>query len=234
MNSVKGIRKINIGNSGLGTGYTTYVDVSNAPEDVPCTIQNKAHLDGFGDKSAEYPYKKDKAPEEKEEIVKQVADDAGQNYTKDPSKEYDYATAQQEGIFYKISLKPAKGRNEITVVDTLPDGLVYDPNATSPSNYKRSAAQAVFSDQSPSSGIVTNNGTVDKVLGSRIYWQADGKPVYWWNDHDGLAGFDLAAPENFTVTQSADGKTLPSETWIRFRTRSRKAIRPLVFSTHCN
>lgn len=208
VNSVKGIRKINIGNSGLGTGYTTYVDVSNAPEDVPCTIQNKAHLDGFGDKSAEYPYKKDKAPEEKEEIVKQVADDAGQNYTKDPSKEYDYATAQQEGIFYKISLKPAKGRNEITVVDTLPDGLVYDPNATSPSNYKRSAAQAVFSDQSPSSGIVTNNGTVDKVLGSRIYWQADGKPVYWWNDHDGLAGFDLAAPENFTVTQSADGKTL--------------------------
>lgn len=211
VNSVKGIRKINIGNSGLGTGYTTYVDVSNAPEDVPCTIKNKAHLDGFGDKSAEYPYKKDKAPEEKEEIVKQVADDAGQNYTKDPSKEYDYATAQQEGIFYKISLKPAKGRNEITVVDTLPDGLVYDPNATSPSNYKRSAAQAVFSDQSPSSGIVTNNGTVDKVLGSRIYWQADETPVYWWdnlNNQKGLDGFDLTAPENFTVTQSADGKTL--------------------------
>lgn len=208
VNSVKGIRKINIGNTGLGTGYTTYVDVSNAPEEVPCTIQNKAHLEGYDDKWAEYPYKKEKAPEEKEEIVKQVADDAGQNYTKDPSKEYDYATAQQEGIFYKISLKPAKGRNEITVVDTLPDGLVYDPNATSPSNYKRSAAQAVFSDQSPSSGIVTNNGTVDKVLGSRIYWQADGKPVYWWESHDGLDGFDLTDPENFTVTQSADGKTL--------------------------
>lgn len=208
VNSVKGIRKINIGNSGFGTGYTTYVDVSNAPEDVPCTIQNKAHLDGFGDKSAEYPYKKDKAPEEKEEIVKQVAYDAGQSYTDDPSKEYDYATAQQEGIFYKISLKPAKGRKEITVVDTLPDGLVYDPNATSPSNYKRSAAQAVFSDQSPSSGIVQADGTVNHVLGSKIYWKKDGEPVYWWENHDGLDGFDLTDPENFTVTQSADGKTL--------------------------
>lgn len=205
VNSKKGIRKINIGNSGLGTGYTTYVDVSNAPEDVPCTIKNKAHLDGFGDKSAEYPYKKDKAPEEKEEIVKQVADDAGQSYTKDPSKEYDYATAQQEGIFYKISLKPAKGRNEITVVDTLPDGLVYDPA------HKFSAAQAVFSEKSPSSGIVMSDGTVNDVLGSKIYWKEDETPVYWWdnlNNQKGLDGFDLTAPENFTVTQSADGKTL--------------------------
>lgn len=205
VNSVKGIRKINIGNSGLGTGYTTYVDVSNAPEDVPCTIQNKAHLDGFGDKSAEYPYKKDKAPEEKEEIVKQVADDAGKSYTKDPSKEYDYATAQQEGIFYKISLKPAKGRNEITVVDTLPDGLVYDPA------HKFSAAQAVFSAKSPSSGIVKYDGTIDDTLGSKIYWKEDGTPVYWWynlNNQEGLEGFDLTAPENFTVTQSADGKKL--------------------------
>ena len=202
VNSVKGIRKINIGNSGLGTGYTTYVDVSNAPEDVPCTIKNKAHLDGFGDKSAEYPYKKDKAPEEKEEIVKQVAYDAGQSYTKDPSKEYNYATAQQEGIFYKISLKPAKGRNEITVVDTLPDGLVYDPT------HKRSVAQAVFSNKSTSSGYVQADGTVNDVLGSKIYWQADGKPVYWWEPHDGLAGFDLTDPKNFTVTQSADGKKL--------------------------
>ena len=202
VNSDKGIRKINIGNTGLGTGYTTYVDVSNVPEDVSCTIQNKAHLDGFDDKSAEYPYKKDKAPEEKEEIVKQVADDAGQSYTKDPSKEYDYATAQQEGIFYKISLKPAKGRNEITVVDTLPDGLVYDPA------HKCSAAQAVFSAKSPSSGIVQADGTVNDVLGSKIYWKADEEPVYWWNDHDGLAGFDLTDPKNFTVTQSADGKTL--------------------------
>lgn len=200
--SVKGIRKINIGNSGLGTGYTTYVDVSNAPEEVPCTIQNKAHLDGFDDWSAKYPYKKDKAPEEKEEIVKQVAYDAGQNYTKDPSKEYDYATAQQKGIFYKISLKPAKGRNEITVVDTLPDGLVYDPT------HNLSAAQAVFSNKSPSSGKVKDDGTIDDTLGSKIYWQADGKPVYWWENHDGLAGFDLTAPDNFTVTQSADGKTL--------------------------
>lgn len=205
VNSVKGIRKINIGNSGLGTGYTTYVDVSNAPEDVPCTIQNKAHLDGFGDKSAEYPYKKDKAPEEKEEIVKQVSYDAGQNYTNDSSKECDYATAQQKGIFYKISLKPAKGRNEITVVDTLPDGLVYDPNA---SNYKRSAAQAVFSKKSPSSGTVTDNGTIDDTLGSKIYWKEDGTPVYGGENQDGLKSFDLTAPENFTVTQSADGKTL--------------------------
>lgn len=200
--SDKGIRKINIGNTGLGTGYTTYVDVSNAPEEVPCTIQNKAHLDGFGDKSAEYPYKKEKAPEEKEEIVKQVACDAGQNYTKDPSKEYDYATAQQEGIFYKISLKPAKGRNEITVVDTLPDGLVYDPA------HKYSAAQAVFSEKSPSSGKVKYDGTIDDTLGSKIYWREDGTPVYSWENHDGLKGFDLTAPENFTVTQSADGKTL--------------------------
>lgn len=208
VNSVKGIRKINIGNSGLGTGYTTYVDVSNAPEDVPCTIKNKAHLDGFGDKSAEYPYKKDKAPEETEEIVKQVSYDAGQNYTNDSSKEYNYATAQQEGIFYKISLKPAKGRNEITVVDTLPDGLVYDPNA---SNYKRSAAQAVFSERSPSSGIVQANGMVNDTLGSKIYWKKDGTPVYWWdnlNNQKGLAGFDLTDPKNFTVTQSSDGKTL--------------------------
>lgn len=202
VNSVKGIRKINIGNSGLGTGYTTYVDVSNAPEDVPCTIKNKAHLDGFGDKSAEYTYKKDKAPEEKEEIVKQVAYDAGQSYTDDPSKEYDYATAQQKGIFYKISLKPAKGRKEITVVDTLPDGLVYDPT------HKLSAAQAVFSNKSTSSGFVQADGTVNGTLGSKIYWQADGTPVYWWEPHDGLEGFDLTAPENFTVTQSADGKKL--------------------------
>lgn len=200
--SVKGIRKINIGNTGLGTGYTTYVDVSNVPEGVSCTIQNKAHLDGFDDKSAEYPYKKEKAPEEKEEIVKQVACDAGQNYTKDPSKEYDYATAQQEGIFYKISLKPAKGRNEITVVDTLPDGLVYDPA------HKYSAAQAVFSEKSPSSGKVKYDGTIDDTLGSKIYWRADETPVYSWENHDGLDGFDLTAPENFTVTQSADGKTL--------------------------
>lgn len=208
VSSKKGIRQINIGNTGKGNGYTTYVDVSKVPEDVSCTIQNKAHLEGYDDKSAEYPYKKDKAPEEKEEIVKQVAYDAGQSYTDDPSKEYDYATAQQEGIFYKISLKPAKGRKEITVVDTLPDGLVYDPNATSPSNYKRSAAQAVFSDQSPSNGFVQADGMVNDTLGSKIYWQADGKPVYWWEPHDGLAGFDLTAPENFTVTQSADGKTL--------------------------
>lgn len=206
--SVKGIRKINIGNSGLGTGYTTYVDVSNAPEDVPCTIQNNAHLDGFKDQPATYPYKKEKAPEETEEIVKQVADDDGQNYTNERSKEYDYATAQQEGIFYKISLKPAKNRKEITVVDTLPDGLVYNPDATNPSGYKRSAAQAVFSDQSPSSGIVQADGTVNHVLGSKIYWKKDGEPVYWWNDHAGLDGFDLTDPKNFTVTQSADGKTL--------------------------
>lgn len=201
VSSDKGIRKINIGNTGSGTGYTTYVDVSNVPEDVSCTIENKAHLDGFDDKSAEYPYKKDKAPEEKEEIVKQVAYDAGQSYTKDPSKEY--ATAQQEGIFYKISLKPAKGRNEITVVDTLPDGLVYDPT------HKYSAAQAVFSEKSPSSGKVKKyDGTIDDTLGSKIYWQADETPVYWWKPHDGLDGFDLTAPENFTVAQSADGKTL--------------------------
>lgn len=201
--SDKGIRKINIGNTGLGTGYTTYVDVNNVPEDVPCTIKNIAHLDGFDDKPAEYPYKKEKAPEEKEEIVKQVADDAGQNYTKDPSK--DYATAQQEGIFYKISLKPAKGRKEITVVDTLPDGLVYDPT------HKFSAAQAVFSNKSTSSGYVKDDGTIDDTLGSKIYWNADGKPVYWWdnlNNQQGLDGFDLTAPENFTVTQSADGKKL--------------------------
>lgn len=208
VSSKKGIRKINIGNTGSGTGYTTYVDVSKVPEDVSCSIKNSAHLDGFADVSKEYTYKKDKAPEEKEEIVKQVAYDAGQSYTDDPSKEYDYATAQQEGIFYKISLKPAKGRKEITVVDTLPDGLVYDPNATSPSNYKRSAAQAVFSDQSPSSGIVQADGTVNHVLGSKIYWKKDGEPVYWWENHDGLDGFDLTDPENFTVTQSADGKTL--------------------------
>lgn len=208
VNSVKGIRKINIGNSGLGTGYTTYVDVSNAPEDVPCTIKNKAHLDGFGDKSAEYPYKKDKAPEETEEIVKQVACADGSNYAQEPDAAYDYNKASKEGIFYKISLKPAKGRNEITVVDTLPDGLVYDPNA---SNYKRSAAQAVFSDKSPSSGIVQANGMVNDTLGSKIYWKEDGTLVYWWdnlNNQKGLDGFDLTAPENFTVTQSADGKTL--------------------------
>lgn len=208
VSSKKGIRQINIGNTGKGNGYTTYVDVSKVPENVSCTIKNIAHLDGFDDKPAEYPYKKEKAPEEKEEIVKQVADDAGQNYTKEPSKEYDYATAQQEGIFYKISLKPAKGRKEITVVDTLPDGLVYDPNATSPSNYKRSAAQAVFSKKSPSSGTVTDNGTIDDTLGSKIYWQADGTPVYGGENQDGLKSFDLTDPENFTVTQSADGKTL--------------------------
>lgn len=208
VSSVKGIRKINIGNSGLGTGYTTYVDVSKVPEGVSCTIQNKAHLDGFDDWSAKYPYKKDKAPEEKEEIVKQVACADGSNYAQEPGAAYDYKKASEEGIFYKISLKPAKGRNEITVVDTLPDGLVYDPNATSPSNYKRSAAQAVFSDQSPSSGIVQADGTVNHVLGSKIYWKKDGEPVYWWNDHAGLDGFDLTDPKNFTVTQSADGKTL--------------------------
>lgn len=208
VSSKKGIRKINIGNTGSGTGYTTYVDVSKVPEDVSCSIKNSAHLDGFADVSKEYTYKKDKAPEEKEEIVKQVAYDAGQSYTDDPSKEYDYATAQQEGIFYKISLKPAKGRKEITVVDTLPDGLVYDPNATNPSGYKRSAAQAVFSNKSTSNGFVQADGTVNGALGSKIYWNADGEPVYWWENHDGLAGFDLTAPENFTVTQSADGKTL--------------------------
>ena len=211
VSSKKGIRQINIGNTGKGNGYTTYVDVSKVPEDVSCTIQNKAHLEGYDDKSAEYPYKKDKAPEEKEEIVKQVAYDAGQSYTDDPSKEYDYATAQQEGIFYKISLKPAKGRKEITVVDTLPDGLVYNPDATNPSGYKRSAAQAVFSNNSPSSGFVEANGTVNDTLGSKIYWKEDETPVYWWdnlNNQKGLKGFDLTAPENFTVTQSADGKTL--------------------------
>lgn len=206
--SVKGIRKINIGNSGLGTGYTTYVDVSNAPEDVPCTIQNNAHLDGFKDQPATYPYKKEKAPEETEEIVKQVACADGSNYAQEPGAAYDYKKAFEEGIFYKISVKPAKGRKEITVVDTLPDGLVYDPNA---SNYKRSAAQAVFSNNSPSSGIVQADGTVNDTLGSKIYWNADGTPVYWWdnlNNQKGLNGFDLTAPENFTVTQSADGKTL--------------------------
>ena len=208
VSSKKGIRKINIGNTGSGTGYTTYVDVSKVPEDVSCSIKNSAHLDGFADVSKEYTYKKDKAPEEKEEIVKQVAYDAGQSYTDDPSKEYDYATAQQEGIFYKISLKPAKGRKEITVVDTLPDGLVYDPNATNPSGYKRSAAQAVFSNKSTSNGFVQADGTVNGALGSKIYWNADGEPVYWWENHDGFAGFDLTDPKNFTVTQSADGKKL--------------------------
>lgn len=205
VSSFKGIRKINIGNSGLGTGYTTYVDVSNAPEEVPCTIQNKAHLDGFDDWSATYPYKKEKAPEEKEEIVKQVACADGSNYEQEPGAAYDYKKAAEEGIFYKISLKPAKGRNEITVVDTLPDGLVYDPTR------KFSAAQAVFSERSPSSGKVKYDGTIDDTLGSKIYWNADGKPVYWWdnlNNQQDLDGFDLTAPENFTVTQSADGKKL--------------------------
>lgn len=208
VSSKKGIRQINIGNTGKGNGYTTYVDVSKVPENVSCTIQNKAHLEGYDDKWAEYPYKKEKAPEEKEEIVKQVACADGSNYEQEPGAAYDYKKASEEGIFYKISLKPAKGRKEITVVDTLPDGLVYDPNATSPSNYKRSAAQAVFSDQSPSSGIVQADGTVNHVLGSKIYWKEDETPVYWWEDHAGLESFDLTAPENFTVTQSADGKTL--------------------------
>lgn len=202
--SEESIRKVNIGHTNYGDiGYTTYVDVSDVPEDVSCSIKNEASSPIFSNKpSQEYTYKKDKAPEEKEEIVKQVADDAGQNYTKDPSKEYDYATAQQEGIFYKISLKPAKGRKEITVVDTLPDGLVYDPT------HKRSAAQAVFSEKFPSSGFVQAGGTVNDVYGSKIYWQADETPVYWWDPHDGLDGFDLTDPKNFTVTQSADGKTL--------------------------
>lgn len=196
-----GIYKINIGDTRFSSGYTTYVDVSKVPEDVSCTIQNKASSPIFSNTpSPTYPYKKDKAPEEKEEIVKQVADDAGQNYTKDPSK--DYATAQQEGIFYKISVKPAKGRNEITVVDTLPDGLVYDPTR------KFSAAQAVFSERSPSSGTVTDDGTVNDTLGSKIYWKEDGTPVYGGENQDGLKSFDLTAPENFTVTQSADGKKL--------------------------
>lgn len=200
VSSKKGIRQINIGNTGKGNGYTTYVDVSKVPENVSCTIQNKAHLEGYDDKWAEYPYKKDKAPEEKEEIVKQVAYDAGQNYTEDRSKEYDYATAQQEGIFYKISLKPAKGRKEITVVDTLPDGLVYDPNH---------AAQAVFSKKSPSSGKVKYDGTIDDTLGSKIYWNADGMLIdSWTNPTDYAGSFDLSSPENFTVAQSADGKTL--------------------------
>ena len=208
--SEESIRKVNIGHTNYGDiGYTTYVDVSDVPEDVSCSIKNEASSPIFSNKpSQEYTYKKEKAPEEKEEIVKQVADDAGQNYTEDRSKEYDYATAQQEGIFYKISLKPAKGRKEITVVDTLPDGLVYNPDATNPSGYKRSAAQAVFSEKFPSSGYVQADGTVNDVYGSKIYWQADGTPVYWWGDHAGLNGFDLTAPENFTVTQSADGKTL--------------------------
>lgn len=203
--SEESIRKVNIGHTNYGDiGYTTYVDVSDVPEDVSCSIKNEASSPIFSNKpSEEYTYKKEKAPEEKEEIVKQVAYDAGRNYTNDPSK--DYATAQQEGIFYKISVKPAKGRNEITVVDTLPDGLVYDPTR------KFSAAQAVFSERSPSSGKVKYDGTIDDTLGSKIYWNADGKPVYWWdnlNNQQDLDGFDLTAPENFTVTQSADGKTL--------------------------
>lgn len=202
--SEESIRKVNIGHTNYGDiGYTTYVDVSDVPEDVSCSIKNEASSPIFSNKpSQEYPYKKDKAPEEKEEIVKQVSYDAGQNYTNAPSKEYDYATAQQEGIFYKISLKPAKGRNEITVVDTLPDGLVYDPA------HKCSAAQAVFSKKSPSSGTVTDNGTIDDTLGSKIYWKEDGTPVYGGDNQDGLKSFDLTDPKNFTVTQSADGKTL--------------------------
>lgn len=200
--SDESIRKVNIGHTNYGDiGYTTYVDVSDVPEDVSCSIKNEASSPIFSNKpSQEYPYKKDKAPEEKEEIVKQVAYDAGQNYTNDPSKEYDYATAQQKGIFYKISLKPAKGRKEITVVDTLPDGLVYDPNH---------AAQAVFSKKSPSSGKVKYDGTIDDTLGSKIYWQADGTLIdSWTNPTDYAGSFDLSSPENFTVAQSADGKTL--------------------------
>lgn len=200
--SEESIRKVNIGHTNYGDiGYTTYVDVSDVPEDVSCSIKNEASSPIFSNKpSQEYPYKKDKAPEEKEEIVKQVAYDAGQNYTEDRSKEYDYATAQQEGIFYKISLKPAKGRKEITVVDTLPDGLVYDPNH---------AAQAVFSKKSPSSGKVKYDGTIDDTLGSKIYWQADGTLIdSWTNPTDYAGSFDLSSPENFTVAQSADGKTL--------------------------
>lgn len=200
VSSKKGIRQINIGNTGKGNGYTTYVDVSKVPEGVPCTIQNKAHLEGYDDKSAEYTYKKDKAPEETEEIVKQVACADGSNYAQEPDDAYDYNKASKEGIFYKISLKPAKGRNEITVVDTLPDGLVYDPNH---------AAQAVFSKKSPSSGKVKYDGTIDDTLGSKIYWQADGTLIdSWTNPTDYAGSFDLSSPENFTVAQSADGKTL--------------------------
>lgn len=200
--SEESIRKVNIGHTNYGDiGYTTYVDVSDVPEDVSCSIKNEASSPIFSNKpSEEYTYKKEKAPEEKEEIVKQVAYDAGQNYTEDRSKEYDYATAQREGIFYKISLKPAKGRKEITVVDTLPDGLVYDPNH---------AAQAVFSKKSPSSGKVKYDGTIDDTLGSKIYWQADGTLIdSWTNPTDYAGSFDLSSPENFTVAQSADGKTL--------------------------
>lgn len=208
--SKESIRKVNIGHTNYGDiGYTTYVDVSNVPEDVSCSIKNEASSPIFSNKpSQEYPYKKEKAPEEKEEIVKQVACADGSNYEQEPGAAYDYKKASEEGIFYKISLKPAKGRKEITVVDTLPDGLVYDPNATNPSGYKRSAAQAVFSDQSTSNGFVQADGTVNHVLGSKIYWKEDETPVYWWEDHAGLEGFDLTDPKNFTVTQSADGKTL--------------------------
>lgn len=202
--SEESIRKVNIGHTNYGDiGYTTYVDVSDVPEDVSCSIKNEASSPIFSNKpSQEYPYKKEKAPEEKEEIVKQVACADGSNYAQEPGAAYDYKKASEEGIFYKISLKPAKGRNEITVVDTLPDGLVYDPA------HKYSAAQAVFSNQSPSSGTVTDDGTVNDTLGSKIYWTEDGTPVYGGENQGGLKCFDLTAPENFTVTQSADGKTL--------------------------
>ena len=88
-------------------------------------------------------------------------------------------------------------------MDTLPDGLVYDPT------HKYSAAQAVFSEKSPSSGIVQADGTVNKTLGSKIYWNADGTLIdSWTNPTDYAGSFDLSSPENFTVAQSADGKTL--------------------------
>lgn len=178
--------------------------MSEVPEGVPCTIKNEASSPIFGNNkpSATYPYKKEKAPEEKEEIVKQVACADGSNYAQEPGAAYDYKKASEEGIFYKISLKPAKGRKEITVVDTLPDGLVYDPA------HKCSAAQAVFSKKSPSSGTVTDDGTVNDTLGSKIYWQEDETPVYGGENQGGLKCFDLTDPKNFTVTQSADGKTL--------------------------
>ena len=119
--SEESIRKVNIGHTNYGDiGYTTYVDVSDVPEDVSCSIKNEASSPIFSNKpSQEYTYKKDKAPEEKEEIVKQVACADGSNYEQEPGAAYDYKKASEEGIFYKISLKPAKGRKEITVVDTL-------------------------------------------------------------------------------------------------------------------
>lgn len=188
------IWKVNVGKR--NNVYTTYVDISKMKPNETWTITNTIKNPNFKDAYANSHYTKPDAPKETEEL-KKLLDNSGNGggYSfQEGSVNADFANAKTNGVFYKIVATPKKTRSSITITDTLPEGMVYDPSLLEGNGDAafRATAHAVFI-----------GGTMGQEETSGLTWDAKGLPdTLTW---DG-GSYDLK--DNFTVTPSADGRTL--------------------------